>query len=182
MYPRRRPCGVAINILVDLINWLGKPQVFRSESGVLVQFDQQPSAGTACWPGFKAVAGRPQAGPSRRRRSILPVQSQSAPQSPLTGCGGIPHAQRRAAAGPGAWPRPIGLKTFVYIQNMRPRDPKTGSRRAGASVGAAARAAPPQRPQRRPAPHPRTMSRSRLRPPAPPSLPRVTGPRLRRAD
>ena len=27
-YPRRRPCGVAINTLVDLINWLGKPQVF----------------------------------------------------------------------------------------------------------------------------------------------------------
>ena len=25
-YPRRRPCGVAINTLVDLINWLGKPQ------------------------------------------------------------------------------------------------------------------------------------------------------------
>ena len=27
-YPRRRPCGVAINTLVDLINWLGKAQVF----------------------------------------------------------------------------------------------------------------------------------------------------------
>ena len=26
-YPRRRPCGVAINTLVDLINWLGKPKV-----------------------------------------------------------------------------------------------------------------------------------------------------------
>ena len=26
-YPRRRPCGVAINTLVDLINWLGIPQV-----------------------------------------------------------------------------------------------------------------------------------------------------------
>ena len=29
-YPRRRPCGVAINTLVDLINWLGNPQVWRS--------------------------------------------------------------------------------------------------------------------------------------------------------
>ena len=27
-YPRRRPCGVAINTLVDLIKWLGKPQVW----------------------------------------------------------------------------------------------------------------------------------------------------------
>ena len=27
-YPRRRPCGVAINTLVDLINWLGNPQVY----------------------------------------------------------------------------------------------------------------------------------------------------------
>ena len=26
-YPMRRPCGVAINTLVDSINWLGKPQV-----------------------------------------------------------------------------------------------------------------------------------------------------------
>ena len=28
-YPRLRPCGVAINTLVDLINWLGKPQVLE---------------------------------------------------------------------------------------------------------------------------------------------------------
>ena len=28
-YPRRRPCGVAINTLVDLINWLGKPKVLK---------------------------------------------------------------------------------------------------------------------------------------------------------
>ena len=28
-YPRRRPCGVAINTLVDLTNWLGKPQVLE---------------------------------------------------------------------------------------------------------------------------------------------------------
>ena len=27
-YPGRRPSGVAINTLVDLIDWLGKPQVF----------------------------------------------------------------------------------------------------------------------------------------------------------
>ena len=30
-YPRRRPCGVAINTLVDLINWLGKPQVCSAD-------------------------------------------------------------------------------------------------------------------------------------------------------
>ena len=27
-YPRRRPYGVAIDTLVDLINWLEKPQVY----------------------------------------------------------------------------------------------------------------------------------------------------------
>ena len=26
-FPRRRPCGVAINALVDLINWLGNPKL-----------------------------------------------------------------------------------------------------------------------------------------------------------
>ena len=26
-YPRRRPCGVTINTLVDLINWQGRPHV-----------------------------------------------------------------------------------------------------------------------------------------------------------
>ena len=30
-YPRRRPCGVAINTLVDSINWLGKPQVLPKQ-------------------------------------------------------------------------------------------------------------------------------------------------------
>ena len=29
-YPRRRPCGVAINTLLDLINWPGKPQVYMA--------------------------------------------------------------------------------------------------------------------------------------------------------
>ena len=32
-YPRRCPCGVAINTLVDLKNWLGKPQVFDGIGG-----------------------------------------------------------------------------------------------------------------------------------------------------
>ena len=31
-YPRRRLCGVAINTLVDLLNWLGKPQVLNQVS------------------------------------------------------------------------------------------------------------------------------------------------------
>ena len=35
---RRRPCGMAINILVDLINWLGKPQVFLEYC-----FDKNPN-------------------------------------------------------------------------------------------------------------------------------------------
>ena len=30
-----RPCGVAINTLVDLINWLGKPQVFSLGAAIL---------------------------------------------------------------------------------------------------------------------------------------------------
>ena len=29
-YPRWRPCGVVNNTLIDLINWLGKPQVYES--------------------------------------------------------------------------------------------------------------------------------------------------------
>ena len=38
-YPRRRPCGVAINTSVDLINWLGKPQVFlENVFSVVVDF------------------------------------------------------------------------------------------------------------------------------------------------
>ena len=35
-YPRLRPCGVAINTLVDLINWLGKPQGFSFKLVFLV--------------------------------------------------------------------------------------------------------------------------------------------------
>ena len=31
-YPRRRPCGVAIITLVNLINWLGKPLVYLADS------------------------------------------------------------------------------------------------------------------------------------------------------
>ena len=34
-YPRRRPCRVAINTLVGLINWLGKPQVYRNKCSPL---------------------------------------------------------------------------------------------------------------------------------------------------
>ena len=30
-YPRRRPCDVAINTLVNLINWLGNPKFFLSK-------------------------------------------------------------------------------------------------------------------------------------------------------
>ena len=62
-YPRRRPCGVAINTLVDSINWLGKSKAFflQSAAGLCVlRRDQPPDRGQAPRQGPLTLSARRQ--------------------------------------------------------------------------------------------------------------------------
>ena len=65
-YPRRRPCGVAINTFADLINWLGKPKdlVFIGDpltTSRTKSSDRRTSASRCCGQYSLAIMPKPSA-------------------------------------------------------------------------------------------------------------------------